>query len=379
MGLILVRYGEIALKGANRGDFVRRLRRNIRDCLKKNGIKAAVYVSGSRVFIETEETDAALEHVRRVFGIVSLSPVRKVSRDMEAMRESALRVARGWGLDQQRSFRVRARRADKSFPLTSPDIGRLVGGAVVEQTGARVDLTDAADLTIGVEVRADGVLIFGETIPGPGGLPLGSQGRVVALISGGIDSPVAAWMMMKRGCGVIPLHFKQSEVEAAKALDNCQVLGQYSYGWEIRPIVLDHRQEFGYICDRLTEIGAERWTCVMCKRTLLLRASQIADELGASGLVMGDSLGQVASQTLANLEAVSYKIPKPIFRPLIGLDKTEIVALGRRIGTFDVSTREAEGCAFLPDRPLTRAQMPKLVEILDRLDAPGAHGGTEPE
>ena len=371
MGLILVRYGEIALKGANRGDFVRRLRRNIRDCLKKNEVEAAVYVSGSRVFIEAEDTDAALEHVRRVFGIVSLSPVRKVARDMEAMREGALRVARGWGLDQQHSFRVRARRADKSFPLTSPDIGRLVGGAVVEQTGARVDLSDAADLTIGVEVRADGALVFGETIPGPGGLPLGSQGRVVALISGGIDSPVAAWMMMKRGCGVIPLHFKQSEVEAAKALDNCRVLAQYGYGWDIRPIVLDHREEFGHICHRLTEIGAERWTCVMCKRTLLLRASQIADDLGASGVVMGDSLGQVASQTLANLEAVSYEIPKPIFRPLIGLDKTEIVAIGRRIGTFDVSTREAVGCEFLPAHPLTGGQIPKLMEILDQLAESG--------
>ena len=190
---------------------------------------------------------------------------------------------------------------------------------------------------------------------------------------------MAAWMMMKRGCGVIPLHFKQSEVEAAKALDNCQVLGQHSYGWDIRPIVLDHREEFGHICDRLTEIGAERWTCVMCKRTLLLRASQIADELGASGVVMGDSLGQVASQTLANLEAISYEIPKPVFRPLIGLDKTEIVAIGRRIGTFDVSTREAEGCEFLPAHPLTSGQMPKLIEILDQLAESGACEEPQPK
>ena len=362
-----MRYGEIALKGANRGEFVRRLRRNIRDCLKKNDLAGEVSISGSRLFVESEDPQGVLEHVKRVFGIVSLSPVRQVGRSIDAMREEALRLARSWGLDKDHSFRVRARRADKSFPHISPEIDRLVGEHIVRETGAKVDLSAGADLTIGAEVRVDGALVFGETVPGPGGLPLGSQGRVVALISGGIDSPVAAWMMMKRGCGVIPVHFRQSDVEAEKALDNCRVLGRYAYGWDIRPIVLDHAEEFGCVYRRLEEIGANRWTCVMCKRTLLRRASRIAEEMGASALVMGDSLGQVASQTLENLEAISYAIPKPIFRPLIGMDKTEIIAIARRIGTFDISTREAEACPFLPARPLTRASLPKLRGILDDL------------
>jgi len=373
MALILVRYGEIALKGANRGEFVRRLRRNIRDCLKKNNLAGEVYVSGSRLFVEVRDVQKAIEHIRRVFGIVSISPVTKVPASIEAMSEEALRVARASGLDGDHSFRVRARRADKSFPYISPEIDRLVGEHIVETTGARVDLSEHADLTIGIEVHKDGALVFGQTVPGPGGLPLGSQGRVVALLSGGIDSPVAAWMMMKRGCGVIPVHFQQSDIETKKALDNCRVLGRYAYGWDIRPIVLDHAEVFGDIYHRLQKIGAERWACIMCKRTLLLKASQIAEEMGASALVMGDSLGQVASQTLENLEAISYGIPKPILRPLIGLDKNEIVAIARRIGTFEVSTREAEGCPFLPARPLTKAKLPRLLEILDRLAESEAH------
>ena len=368
MGLIVIRYGEIGLKGKNRPYFVKRLRRNIRDCLKKNDLTGEVRSVGQRVYVQVEEVERAVEKLRDVFGVVSLSPAREVAADIETIKEEALRVAEQAGLDEKRSFRVQSRRAYKAFPLISPEINRLVGAHVQQATGAQVDLSDEADLTIGVEVRRDHALVYGQTVAGPGGLPLGSEGRAVALMSGGIDSPVAAWLVMKRGCGVIPIHFRQSEEELAKFMDNCQVLSRYAYGWDMRPIVLDHQQVFGETYEKLRRIGAERWACIFCKRALLQKACQIADQHKAKALVTGDSLGQVASQTLDNLEVISYGIEKPILRPLIGLDKTEITALARRIGTFEVSIREARLCPYLPPDPYTKASLPKLKAIMERME-----------
>jgi len=367
MGLIVIRYGEIGLKGKNRPYFVKRLRRNIRDCLKRNDLIGEVRSVGQRVYVQVEDVERAVEKLRDVFGVVSLSPAQEVPADIEAITAEALRVAHEAGLDEGRTFRMKSRRADKTFPLTSPEINRRVGAQVHEVTGAQVDLSNEADLTIGVEVHRDHALLFGQTVAGHGGLPLGTQGRAVALISGGIDSPVAAWMVMRRGCVVIPVHFRQSEVELAKFMDNCEVLSRYAYGWNMRPIVLDHHEVFGGTYEKLRSVGAERWTCIFCKRAMLQKACQIAGEHRAKALVTGDSLGQVASQTLDNLEVLSYGIEKPILRPLIGLDKTEITALARRIGTFEVSTREARSCPYLPPDPLTKASLPKLKAILEKM------------
>ncbi len=368
MGLILLRYGELALKGRNRKDFVRRLRGNVRACLKLNGIDGQVVSQGQRVTVETDRVEEALAPLSRVFGLVSLSPVAEVARDIDAIIAGCLDQAKRAGVNPDVSFRVRARRSDKTFPYISPEIGRLAAEAILPITGGKIDLSKNADITIGVEVSRERALIFGRVVPAPGGLPIGVGGRVVALISGGIDSPVATWMLMKRGCNVIPVHFYQNETEKRKALDNIQVLADYSYGWTLRPTILDHHEVIGPTLERLHAIGEERWSCIFCKRALVIKACEIADELGAQAIVMGDSLGQVASQTLANIEVVSFGIPKPILRPLIGMDKTEIVDMARRIGTFDNSTREQEGCPFLPDHPITRASVEKLQRIMAELD-----------
>ena len=166
---------------------------------------------------------------------------------------------------------------------------------------------------------------------------------------------------------MIPVHFRQSEVELAKFMDNCEVLSRYAYGWNMRPIVLDHHEVFGGTYEKLRSVGADRWTCIFCKRAMLQKACQIAGEHRAKALVTGDSLGQVASQTLDNLEVLSYGIEKPILRPVIGLDKTEIIALARRIGTFEVSIREAKSCPYLPPDPLTKASLSKLKAILEKM------------
>ncbi len=368
MGLILLRYGEIALKGQNRVYFFRKLRRNVRQCLKANHIEGKVWQEGQRIYLETDQLEAAVGAVQRVFGIVSLSPAQAVPADLSAIVQEAVAVAHRAGLDSSRTFRVRARRADKSFAVISPDIEREVGGAIAASTGARPHLSKGAQVEIGVEVQPGWALVFGETLAGPGGLPLGSQGRVVALLSSGIDSPVAAWLMMKRGCGVIPVHFSTARAQTEQVEAIVEALNRYAYGWQLRPIILSHEEVLGPSLARLREMRRERWTCLFCKRAMLTKAAEIAEEMEASALVTGDSLGQVASQTLSNLEVISYGIQKPIMRPLIGLDKTEIMALARRIGTYAASIRDTHTCPFLPDRPLTQASVAKLRELLARIE-----------
>lgn len=373
MGLIMIRYGEIALKGGNKRFFLQRLRQNMRDCLTKNGLQGKILSAHARVYVETEQIEEALSCLSRVFGIVSLSPTLIVpshpttEEHLAAIRAAALRAAHEAGLGPDKSFRVRVRRADKTFPLKSPEIARQIGEFVQEATSGRVDLSNSADLSIDIEVRAEGTLIYGRIIPGPGGLPLGIAGWAIALISGGIDSPVAAWMMMKRGCSIIPLHFKQNETEASKALDNCHALERYAYGQELTPIVLSHEEAFGETVRKLRGLSADRWICVFCKRTLMQRACEIARQKKAFAVITGESLGQVASQTLKNIEVISFGLTKPILRPLIGLDKTEITALARRIGTFAISTRDSAPCPYLPHNPLTTARMAEFLNIVKLL------------
>ncbi len=370
MSLILLRYGEIGLKGQNRTYFCRKLRRNVRECLKAHGLVGRVWQEGQRLYLETDRPQEAIAAVQRVFGIVSLSPVFEVAADLEAIAQEAVAVAQRARVGPARPFRVTAQRADKSFPTPSPQIERQVGAAVVAATGAPVNLSQP-DVEIGVEVQPGRALVFGETVAGPGGLPVGSQGRVVALLSSGIDSPVAAWLMLKRGCGVIPLHFSTDPAQAEQMLAIVEALNRHAYGWRLRPIILSHQEALAPVLARLRALHQERWTCLFCKRTMLTRAAEIAEEMGAAALVTGDSLGQVASQTLSNLEVISYGIPKPILRPLIGLDKTEIMALARRIGTYEASVRQSPPCPFLPNRPLTQASVPHLLELLEQMATTG--------
>lgn len=368
MGLILLRYGEIALKGQNRTYFLRKLRRNVRTCLRANNIEGQVWQEGQRVYVETDSVESAVEALRKVFGLVSLSPVSTVQSDLDDIVREGIAAAHRAELDPTRTFRVQARRADKSFPFISPEIERRVGGAIAEATGAPVDLSRNAQVEIGVEVRSERTLIFGETFSGPGGLPLGSQGRVVSLLSSGIDSPVASWLMMKRGCGVIPIHFSTSQAQTEQVEAIVEALNLHAYGWQLRPIILSHQEVLGPALARLREMRQERWTCLFCKRAILAKAAEIAQEMDASALVTGDSLGQVASQTLANLEVISFGIQKPILRPLIGMDKTEIMTMARSIGTYEASIKEAHACPFLPNRPLTQATVDKLRLLLAKMD-----------
>jgi thiamine biosynthesis protein ThiI len=371
MSLILIRYvGEIGIKGRNRTFFVRRLRRNVRAALRARDISGDVWSEGQRIYAQVGDDDdaPALDVLQRVFGIASISPVHRVTSDLDAIRATAVELAGRVDLRPPATFRVQTRRADKSFPIISPEVNRRIGAAIHNATQAGVDLSDDADVTIGIEIRVEGTLVYGQVIPGPGGMPIGTQGRVFVLTSGGIDSPVAAWLMMRRGCGIIPIHFYQSDVEKEKTLENCRQLGEWSFGWQIKPLILDHHKALDPTVERLRDLDKDRWICLFCKRTMIDSAAQLADRYHVQALVMGDSLGQVASQTLDNMVAISAGAQILVLRPLIAYDKAQIVRLAREIGTFQISTRDAAPCPFLPARPLTRASLDQLHEIISLLE-----------
>lgn len=367
--LVVARYGEIALKGRNQPAFLRQLRRNMREALRHAGADGELVVEGRRLHVLTHEPEAALAVLSRVFGITSLSPATRTDLDLDAITEAALAGVTADGVGPERSLRVRARRSNKAFPYTSPEINRLVGEQLLTATNARVDLSDGADVTVGVEVQADHALVFSRTVPGAGGLPVPLSGKVIALFSTGIDSAVAAWMMMKRGCGVIPLHFAtdmESQGKLGGILDQLQA---WSTGWKLRPTTVSHHEALDQVADGLRARREERWTCLFCKRAMIAAAERLALEVGAQGIVLGDSLGQVASQTLENLRVISDGITLPIYRPLIGLDKVEIMALARRIGTYDLSVQDQHACKFLPARPLTQASFARFQELVTILEA----------
>jgi thiamine biosynthesis protein ThiI len=367
MGLVLVRYGEIALKGRNRPMFLRRLRRNIRASLAAYGLLGEVTTRGRRALVNTPDPVAALEPLSRVFGVVSASPVVCVEPELDAILAEALQQATGEGLGPGRTFRIMARRTDKTFPILSPELERQVGAAVVAQHGATVDLSRKADVTIGIEISQDTAMVYSKTVRGPGGLPVGIEGRVVALLSGGTDSFVAAWMMIKRGCAVIPLHLAMSADDTDAVLEQVAQLQRYSYGWQLRPAMVAYQEAIEPLLQQLQDPRERRWTCLVCKHAMLARAAAIAKEFDAHGIVLGDSLGQVASQTLRNLEAVSYGINMPVYRPLISMDKNEIIALAEQLGAPKSTTEAHAPCPFVPDSPITRASLDSFVTLWERL------------
>ncbi len=366
-GLVVGRYGEIALKGKNQPRFRRQLRHNLAECLSRAGIEAQVQETGRRLHVRTDDPEAAAQALTRVFGLTSLSPAEPVPTDMAAIEGAALRQLQEDGMRPGDTIRVAARRAFKGFPLTSPEINRAVGEYLVGETGAGVDLSDQADHTVGVEVHEDHALVYARVIPGAGGLPVPMAGRVVVLMSAGLDSPVAAWMMMKRGCAVIPLHFAGDDEGTDRFRAICEVLQEWSQGWRIEPIIVSHREALEDVSRRLVDCQADRWTCLFCKRAMIAEAQAVARQHHAHGIVLGDSLGQVASQTLENIRVISSGAEYPIYRPLIGVDKVEVMALARKIGTYDLSAQSQPACPYLPDRPLTQASFDKFLALQEHL------------
>ncbi len=348
--LVLVRLSaELSTKArGTRRRFMRRLVQNIRDAMESTGSRSTVESHWTRIFIRTDAPVERLQLLRRVPGVSSYSVVRARS---EATMEAIVSVGREQFADEVRgrSYAVRARRSG-THPFSSSDVMRQLGAAL--NPGARVDLTNP-DVEVEVEVRDEEAYFYSGREKGLGGLPLAVEGRAVCLLSGGFDSAVAAWMMLKRGvqldyvfCNLAGDAYERSVLQVGKVLAD-----DWSYGSHPRLHVID----FGPVVDDLRARTQPRFWQLVLKRLMYRAAEQVAHEVRAQALVTGEAIGQVSSQTLANLAAIDGATELPAFRPLIGFDKSDIVEMSKRVGTHELSANVQEYCAIAPGNPVTNA------------------------
>jgi thiamine biosynthesis protein ThiI len=363
MTSLIVHYSEIALKGRNRPWFVARLVRNLREATADLGVREVRPLMGRIELIVPDGADRARvgERVARVFGVGNFAYAGRSSLDLDGIAVAilldriAVAILKDLGDRRVSSFRVSARRADKRFPLTSPQIEREVGGRIKLATGWPVNLS-APELTIHVEMLSDEAFYSFGKERGAGGLPTGVSGRVVGLLSGGIDSPVAAWRMMRRGCRVLPVHFHSypilSRASQEKVRELARLLTQYQLHTRLFLVA------FGEIQQQVVLTAPSPLRVVLYRRLMMRIAGRIAHAQRAQALVTGEVVGQVASQTLENLAVIDAAAPLPVLRPLVGMDKEEITAEAQRLGSYPISIIPDQDCCtlFTPRHPATRAR-----------------------
>ena len=354
MEAIVVHYKELALKGRNRPWFVHGLIRNLKTALAGLGVSAVRSVMG-RIEIELgpESRDAEVrERLSRVFGVANYSRANRAPLELRALADAILSDLEGVTVH---AFRLRARRADKRFPFTSPQIEREVGGLIKEATGWRVDLEHPA-LTVNVEVLTDHAVYSFDKEQGAGGLPTGTGGKVACLLSGGIDSPVAAYRLMRRGCSVMLVHFHSYPILSHASQDKVREITKLLTRHQLRSrLVL---VAFGALQQQVVLSVPPELRVVIYRRLMLRIAERIARAWGARALITGEVIGQVASQTLENMTTIASATRLQILRPLVGMDKDEITAEAARIGTLSISNIPDQDCCtlFTPKHPATRAR-----------------------
>ena len=360
MQSIVVHYQELALKGKNRPWFIARLVRNLKEATADLNVISVRALPGRIEMVLGVETEWPLvrERVTRIFGVANFGLARRVTGDLDAVASSILDDL---GDTQTSSFRVKTRRTDKRYPLTSPQIDREIGGRIKTVKGWPVNLS-LPDLTIYVEMLTDSTFYYFDKIPGPGGLPSGVSGRVLCLQSGGIDSPVAAYRMMKRGCRVQFIHFHSYPILSKASQDKVR---------EIVMLLTKHQLHsrlfmvaFGDIQRQVVLRVPPPLRVVVYRRLMLRIADHFARQQKAKALVTGEALGQVASQTLDNISTINAVTNLPIFRPLIGLDKEEITVEARKIETYPISIIPDQDCCqlFIPKHPSTKAKLQAVQE-----------------
>ncbi len=363
---IIIRYGgEMGIKGTwTRRLYERRLLRNMKNVLKHFQIPYdEIMRKYGRLYLKTSQVKEACVRLSKVFGISSLSPALETTSILSDIVDKSLLLA-GSALSQGNSFAVRCRRKG-DHPYTSLEVCREVGRRILEklqERNLRVELENP-DVGLGIEIREDMAFIYTFRMEGAGGLPLGTQPKVVCLLSGGIDSPVACWLAMRRGCPMVPVYFDNApftdETTTSRAKAVAKALFDWSIGFPRRMYVVPHGQnltEFRKKCPK-------RLTCILCKRMMYRIAEQIADMERAEGIVTGDAIGEQASQTLRNLRVLTSAAEKyPIHRPLLGFDKAETERLARKIGTYNLSIQRAKGCTAVPHKPATSADPQKVAE-----------------
>jgi len=358
---VVVHYHEVALKRGNRRAFVTQLSDNIGATLRGTGVKRVRSAPG-RIVVNLKPEANWPEISRRlqwVCGIANYSLAWRAPRNIDDI--SALAVAAVHGR-RFGSFAIRTKRADKGFPLESPEVSRIVGAAVQGHSGAAVNLKHP-ELAINIEVLPREAFVSVDRLPGQGGLPVGSSGTVLALLSGGIDSPVAAWRMMRRGCRVELVHFHGAPYQDRSSRDKVVELARLLTRYQLHTRL--HLVTFGEIQRQIVTSVPRPYRVVLYRRMMMRIAATLAGRIGAEALVTGESLGQVASQTLANMTTVEAATGLPLLRPLIGMDKAEISAQAEGIGTFEISIQPDQDCCqlFVPKHPTTRMSVSTATQV----------------
>jgi thiamine biosynthesis protein ThiI len=366
--VLVCRFGELFLKSGNRRLFERALASNIRAALR-DVPDARIQSTHGRVLVRVapDRADDAAARLERVFGLVSFSIARQVpaAPDLEALGAATVEAAQAAiARDRPASFKIEARRSDKRFPKTSMDVARELGARVIQATGLPVDVHTPA-LRLGVEIGTGVGYVYIATRAAPGGLPVGASGKALLLLSGGIDSPVAGWLAAKRGLTLDGVYFHSPPYVGEKSRDKVLTLGRQLAKWQaLRSVIV---VPFTDVQKKLRDAGPPEMAVVLYRRMMMRIADVVADRLGATALVTGDNLGQVASQTIENMTAIEAAARRVVLRPLVTYDKVETTALARRIGTFETSILPFDDCCslFVPPHPETRAK----VEVAERAEA----------
>lgn len=368
--ILIVKYGEIGVKGKNRYIFENKLIKNVKNILKPIG-KFNVYKEYGRIYVDLDGYDyeEVIEEVRKVFGIVGVCPAVRAEKDYNLLKELALKMLEEKIEQGYKSFKVDSRRGDKDFKLTSQEMSVDIGGYLVSQVKDKiaVDVRNP-EVKIHCELRQNHVMVYSDTIPGYGGLPLGTNGRAMSLLSGGIDSPVASWMVAKRGMELECIHFHSypftSEKSQEKVRDLAQILAKYCGRVRLHKVnMLEIQKSIGLNCK-------DEEMTIISRRFMMRIAERVAESRHCDALVTGESIGQVASQTIQGLTCTNASVKMPVFRPLIAMDKTEIIEVAQKIGTFETSILPEEDCCtvFSPKKPVTKPKLDRIEKSENKLD-----------
>lgn len=363
--LILLRYGELTLKGKNRHYFENRILNHVQRITQAFPAIRLKKVYG-RIYLQLngEDFETVAERLQQVFGLSSFSPVWRCDLTLEAIMETALHVLK-LEIPSPRTFKVNVKRAYKNFPLNSQQLNQRIGGFLLKNIpGLRVDVHEP-DVQLRVEVREEGAYVFLKTIPGLGGFPVGSNGKAMLMLSGGIDSPVAGWLTMKRGVEIEAVHFHSfpytSERAQQKVIDLTRKLAPYAGSIKL------HMVPFTEIQTRLNQLKRDHLLITLMRRAMMRITEKLAIKNDAQAIVTGESIGQVASQTLTSLHVIGNVVDLPIIRPLVTMDKLEIVSIAEKIDTYSISILPYEDCCtlFVPKSPSTKPNL-QVVQKIER-------------
>ncbi|MCG2440293.1 tRNA 4-thiouridine(8) synthase ThiI [Staphylococcus epidermidis] len=359
---LLVRYGELTLKGTNRKMFVNQLKDNVKRALIP---LSGYHVKGKRdrMYIELSpeaDINEIIQRLSKVYGIKSISPVIKIDKNEEKINQSAIQLSHDF--EKGSTFKVDVKRVDKSFRLDTYELQRQVGGAILKKNNNITVNVKNPDYEIKIEVRMDAIYIYEKVIAGAGGLPVGTGGKTLLMLSGGIDSPVAGIEVMKRGVTVEAIHFHSPPFTSEKAKDKVIELTRI-LAKRVGPIKL-HLVPFTEIQKQINKVVHPRYTMTSTRRMMMRISDKVVHQINANAIVNGENLGQVASQTLKSMYAINHVTATPVLRPLLTLDKEDIIKKAKELGTFETSIQPYEDCCtiFTPKNPVTEPDFDKVIK-----------------